>query len=164
MRCFDQGNGNASCSDGTRCDPSADPSCDGNRYFELCDSTTNLRYRFDCSRSSIPNATCRSDASRTGCMPSGPPCGDARCDGDVRVTCLAGQEVRDDCAPLGSTCAIVDGAPTCTPTASDCTADAACSDNAIVMCGSGMMQTIDCSALGLSACVTDAGGDGPLCI
>ncbi len=163
MRCFDNGGGAASCSDGTTCDPGSPPSCDGNRYYLSCDSGTHLRYRLDCTLSSVPDATCRAGASRTGCLPSGPPCAAARCDGDVRVTCLDGQEVRDDCAQVASSCNMAGGAPTCVRLVTQCSGNAACAGNAITSCPSGMSQTIDCSALGLSTCMTDAGGDGPLC-
>jgi len=162
MRCFDLGGGVASCSDGTPC-TQFDPRCDGNRYFEECDDSTHLRYREDCSLSMIPNATCRDGADRVGCMPSGPPCAGARCEGDVRVTCLDGEEVRNDCAQRAMSCAMVDGKPQCVPVTSACDAAAACAGSAITTCLSGMAQTVDCGALGLSTCMTDAGGDGPLC-
>ena len=160
MRCVDRGGGVASCSDGTTCAHS-NPRCDGNRYFEDCDPSTHLGYRLDCSLSMIPDATCRAGAS-TGCLPSGPPCAGARCEGDVRVTCLDGEEVRNDCAERAMSCAVVNGAPTCMPVANDCSSDGACNGDAIVTCAAGMMQTVDCSALGLSTCATDTGGN-PFC-
>lgn len=154
--------GGAECTDGHSCDPKSMPSCDGNRYYDYC-TDAGLRYRLDCTLSGIPDATCRLGGSYSGCVPSGPPCGAARCDGDVRVTCLDRQEVRDDCTQLASHCTLVDGLPTCVPVATECDSSTkdACAGNALSTCVSGMLATIDCSAIGLSTCMQ--GSDGPIC-
>lgn len=163
MHCAER-NGAAGCTDGVGCDPNSPAACDGNRYYQYCNSM-GLRYRLDCARSSIPNATCRIGSNRAGCLPSGPPCASPRCDGDVRVTCLVGQEVRDDCTQLGSTCTMVAGKPACVPVATTCDSNAngACDGNAISLCLQGVVETVDCSAIGLSTCMRNRGGDGPLC-
>ena len=155
-------NGSAACTDGVGCDPKSPPSCDGNRYYEYC-SSIGLRYRVDCARTSIPNATCRIDMYDAGCLPSGPPCAGDRCEGNVRVTCLAGEEVRDDCTQLAATCTLVRRAPTCVPVASACSGSAGCAGSAIRLCAEGIVETIGCSAIGLQSCKRNTGGDSPIC-
>jgi hypothetical protein len=156
-------NGGASCSDGVSCDPRAEmPYCDGNRYYQYCDSTTRLRYRFDCARSTIPNATCRGSK---GCVPSGPPCSANRCDGDVLVSCIVGQEVPLDCSQRASHCVDVMGNPTCVPIATECDDGKnvdACNNDALTTCLDGTLQSIACSAIGLSTCSLTPGLN-PIC-
>ena len=168
MRCA-EANGGASCTNGISCDPNTESAgCDGNRYFDLCDRTTRLRYRLDCARSSLPNATCRSDgqtfAPTIGCLPSGPPCAGDRCEGDVLVSCYGGEERLIDCARLESNCAVVDGKPGCVPVASECsdgTTDQ-CAGTGITTCFEGKLETIDCNAVGATTCVLSPGLE-PIC-
>jgi hypothetical protein len=168
MHCA-EANGSASCTNGIDCDPNAEgASCDGNRYFDVCDRTTRLRYRLDCARWSIPNATCRDDGqtfNRTiGCLPSGAPCAGDRCEGDVLVTCYVGEERRLDCAQLESACAVVDGKPGCVPIANDCSDSTQdqCAGSGITTCFEGSLQKIDCSTVGGTTCVL-APGFEPIC-
>jgi hypothetical protein len=93
MHCA-EANGKAACTDGARCDPkSSSRNCAGNRFVS-CDPATGLQATEDCSRSGIVNANCRVDGSSAGCYPSGRHCSSDRCDGDVAVVCLAGEEGR----------------------------------------------------------------------
>jgi len=166
MRCA-EANGSASCTDGVGCDPKTSSAyCDGNRYFVRCDSDTSLRYRFDCARSPIVNATCRIDTRfASGCLPSGPPCAGDRCDGDELVVCLAGEEARVDCTGRSSHCAVVSGKPACVPVATDCTYSTsdACDGSGITTCVDGLLERIDCSTLGLTTCMPAPGGYAPIC-
>ena len=156
-------NGSASCTDGIHCDPKAEmPYCDGNRYYQFCDSTTELRYRFDCARSTIANTTCRGSK---GCVPSGPPCSANRCDGDILVSCIVGEEVPLDCSQRASHCVDVGGNPTCVPIATECDYGKnvdACTDATLTTCLDGRLQSIDCSAIGLAACALTPGLN-PIC-
>jgi hypothetical protein len=157
-------NGSAACTDGAACDPQLLLShCDGNTYVG-CNSPTNLRFTLDCSRSPIINATCRTETGSSvgGCMPSGPSCQSSvdRCDGDMIVLCVAGEETRVDCAQQAGHCAIVAYHGRCVPIATQCD-DASgdhCSGNTLATCVDGVPQTIDCSSVGLSTCSTSAGG------
>jgi len=160
MRCL-SADGSASCSDGIACDPkSFAPSCDGNRYVELCDDTTHLRYRLDCARSPIPNATCRSGPNiAAACMPSGAPCTANRCDGDVLQSCIAGEEVAIDCAQRAGHCMNVGANPTCVPVAGQCDANDKdqCVDARLESCVDGVVQSVACAELGLAACTLTPG-------
>jgi hypothetical protein len=166
MRCA-EANGSASCTDGVGCAPGT-AYCEGNRYFVSCDPTTHLRSREDCARSPIPHATCRIDASfggRAGCLPSGPPCTRDRCEGDELVVCLAGEEVRTDCAQRASHCSEPQfGTPRC-ETDSDCgkTTDA-CAGSDLTSCVDGITHTIGCDDIGLATCAPAPGGSAPICV
>ena len=166
MRCA-EAHGTAVCTDGVPCTPASQPeACDGNRYYTYCDQTTGLRYRLDCARSSIPDATCRlSSSSASGCLPSGPPCAGDRCEGDVLVSCLAGQEVRVDCTQLDATCGAPNGAPTCVPVASECDASTvdACRGADLTTCVDGELRTIFCDSIGLTSCTTTGDAKIPIC-
>ena len=164
LRCV-AANGGASCSDDVACDPKSPPSCDGNRYFEYCDATTARRYRVDCARSPVADATCRSDGHVVGCWPSGAPCTADRCDGDTLVRCLAGEEAPLDCAQLASTCGDDAGHPACLPIATDCTyatADA-CLGSEVTTCLAGMIERVDCSTLTLRTCTPTVPAQIPIC-
>lgn len=161
MRCF-EANGTARCSDGTSCAPMSGPGhCDGN-VFVLCDRDTSLTWREDCPRSGIINASCRSDGKFAGCFPSGPSCDAAadRCDGDMLVRCLAGEEERTDCSSIGRHCVLQ---PNPAGAVGFCAADVtscsdACTNGTLTSCVDGVAQTIDCSAIGLSTCSTTHDG------
>lgn len=159
-------NGSASCTDGVGCDPSAPPYCDGNRYFVTCDATTHLRSHVDCARDPIVDATCRIDpgfGGPAGCLPSGPPCSRARCDGDELVVCVAGEEVRADCTQLASRC---DAAkPACVPVATECAAGTKdqCSGGDLTTCVDGMARVVDCATIGRSTCTLPPVGSDPIC-
>jgi hypothetical protein len=165
LRCITTDAG-ASCSDDVGCDPKAQPpACDGNRYFQLCDYQTHRRYRVDCARSPVANATCRNNGNgNIGCLPSGPPCNGARCDGDVLIRCIIGQEVPLDCAALASRCDVVSGhGPQCVPLA-DCPTGSidACDGDSLTSCVYGVVGRADCTSIGLSTCVKAPGGQ-PIC-
>ncbi|HEX6836547.1 MAG TPA: hypothetical protein VF334_08230 [Polyangia bacterium] len=167
LRC-EAANGSASCTDGVGCDPSVAAYCDGNRYWVTCDGTTHLRSRVDCARDSIPGATCRIGSGfgdPAGCLPSGPPCSGARCDGDELVVCVAGEEVRADCTQLASRCDASSGKPACVPTASECGDGAKdqCAGGDLTTCVEGMLRAVDCATIGLSACTLPPVGSDPIC-
>ncbi len=163
MRCA-EANGTAVCTDGSSCDPAASPSvCDGNRAV-ACDATTRLQQALDCSRSGVPNATCRYEYTppTPGCRPTGASCNGDRCAGDLAVRCIAGEEFGVDCAQQGSHC-FVDAitAAHCTPTAADCSGDA-CAGDGIAACVGGAVHVVACAGLGLSTCAV-AGPGRPVC-
>ena len=162
-----EANGGASCTNGISCDPQAEPAgCDGNRYFTFCDDTTRLRYRADCTRSPIANATCRAGGDTVGCLPSGPPCTGDRCDGDTWVRCLGGDEVPLDCAELGATCGLVKAAPACVPLASECsdgTTTDACSGDSLTTCVDNQLFAVPCGSIGLATCVPMMTSNIPIC-
>lgn len=161
LRC-QQANGAAACTDGAPCDPTSTPlHCAGNQYVS-CDKTTGLRSTVDCNQSPIPNATCRIGASVAffsnppGCLPSGPPCVQTpRCDGNLLVTCVAGEETRIDCGQLASHCAATgdyEDPITCVSDDTQCDGGASCAGDAIVACVDGAWTAIPCSMLGLTSC------------
>jgi hypothetical protein len=166
MHCVATALGTAVCTDGVACTDPPGQRCDGNRYLTSCDAATHLRYRMDCSRSSIPNATCRYLGPEGACLPSGPPCAGDRCEGDVLVTCLAGEEVRSDCTQHDATCSVVNRAPTCVPVNSECDASMAdaCSGAGITTCFEGELHTIFCDDIGASTCMPAPGGTAPICV
>jgi hypothetical protein len=162
MRCL-AANGNANCSDGTPCTPTPGSGhCDGNT-FVACDGNTKLTWREDCARSGIVNASCRSDSARAGCFPSGPSCSGSadRCDGDVLVQCVVGEEERVDCARVSGRCSLrsdVTGVYGSCVSLATCSASDACGAATLATCVDGIPQSIDCSAIGLSMCAATHDG------
>jgi hypothetical protein len=91
---------------------------------------------------------------RTGCLPSGPSCQsqDNRCDGEVAVACVVGEEERIDCAQIGGRCI----AGNCNVT--DCGIGDACVSGTLTTCVDGVPASIDCAAIGLSMCAMTSDG------
>ncbi len=92
------------------------------------------------------------------------------CDGNISRTCLAGQDIRVDCAALGLSCDSTLGAgstitdpssPCITRGASACTGDDVCpTATTLRSCGRGKAYEVDCKSVGLGACKIDNQGRG----
>ena len=94
---------------------------------------------------------------------------DARpaCEGTVARSCIAGEEIRIDCALLGLACDATQ-ASTADPTAAcvkrgtgACTGTDVCpTSTTLQSCGRGAKYTVDCASVGLGKCLIDTTGNG----
>ncbi|GAC1537717.1 MAG: hypothetical protein NVS3B10_02060 [Polyangiales bacterium] len=89
------------------------------------------------------------------------------CQGAVVRTCIAGQEIRIDCAALGLSCDATQ-ASTADPSAGcvkrgvgACTGTDVCpTSSTLRSCGRGATFTVDCASVGLGKCLIDTAGNG----
>ncbi len=154
--------GRALCTDGCSCTPTTydRPICDGDNVI-YC--TRGIREVTHCP-TWLPGSGCRQDysggwSSRDGCRFHGAPCaGAARCEGDVVVSCNAGEELRIDCTELEARCQ----AAGCVFTATECKeADAdVCDGASLSFCVHGRQRTFPCASIGRSTCTVNTQGEG----
>jgi hypothetical protein len=116
----------------------------------------------DCSAFGL---ICSAGAGEAACASPTAACsGDARrCEGEVAVSCLAGHEVRVDCAAGGlacggsgksvGACTAPAAGPACDPAAA-----ARCEGATIRYCDAGRPRAYLCKSLGFSRCISDANG------
>jgi hypothetical protein len=106
---------------------------------------------------------CTPTKTATTCLEDTPPV----CDGALVRTCLAGEDVRIDCAKLDLPCDVT-GVSTADPTAGcikrgagACTASDICpTPTTLRSCGRGARYDVDCTAAGLGKCAIDNAGHG----
>jgi hypothetical protein len=87
------------------------------------------------------------------------------CDGNVATSCVAGREIRVDCARVGLACSVADKPATFDPaaacgirTAGACTAADACNGDTVKSCGRGALHELNCASVGLGKCALGASG------
>jgi hypothetical protein len=131
-----------SCTGTGTCDGSLAAEC-----FELANHVY-VRSTADCANDAAGNHLCSSvddGKSITTTCHAGACRGD-RCEGGVRIVCLAGVEIRQDCAAKGQTCVTGTSGVFCAEPAL-CGSDA-CEDNEAVFCRDGHVEARqDCSEL-----------------
>ena len=82
-----------------------------------------------------------------------------RCEGDLWVVCMGGQEAATNCAGWGATCRLETGStkPRC---GFPCTSTPeVCASVAVSYCGPAGMTNLDCGSAGFSTCQTQPGAD-----
>ena len=157
------GNGVIDCGVGT-CSP-AGTSCDNN-ILATC-GVDGIARNTDCSKTA---STCVTGIA-PHCRGNGPTCTSPniaqnalRCDGKVLVSCVDGQEARQDCSQFNLGCF-----PTPTGTVSsfvcalgsDCNAandTATCEGNVLHFCNNGKFDTFNCGGNGFTGCDATNGG------
>ena len=83
----------------------------------------------------------------------------ARCEGDLWVVCMGGQEAATNCASRGATCRLDAGStqPSC---GFSCTSTPeVCDSRTVTYCGPAGMTTLDCGSVGFSTCQIQTGAD-----
>ena len=82
-----------------------------------------------------------------------------RCEGDLWVICMGGQEAASDCTRWGATCRL-DANSTQPSCGFPCTSSPeVCASGSVSYCGPAGMTTLDCSSIGFSTCQTQPGAD-----
>ncbi len=158
--------GNCPATDGgTDMAPSCSPngqrimSCDQGKLLSLDCSAFGL----DCVTDAKGRPACTAKSTKA-CDPSMPP----RCDGEAYVGCLAGHEIRVDCAKSRMTCAAGKTGPSVVGGCAvppvegkrTCSADSApsrCIGESVQYCGAGTIRRYECKSFGMTKCV---GGPG----
>jgi hypothetical protein len=82
-----------------------------------------------------------------------------RCEGDLWVVCMGGQEAATDCASWGATCRLDAGAtqPRCGFACAS--TPEVCASGTVSYCGPAGMTTLDCGSVGFSTCQIQTGAD-----
>jgi hypothetical protein len=161
-------NGNTDCGVGTCSGYTT--RCTGN-VLQTCGFTDSIEHDLDCSKN---GSTCEPSGLAPHCRGTGATCsttdvaGALRCDGHFLVSCVDGQEAKEDCsrfnlgcfpAPAGSTLPGQTGF-SCS-LGSDCTSvtgSVTCEGNILHFCNNGKFDTLDCGANGFVGCDATAGG------
>ncbi|HEX4457595.1 MAG TPA: hypothetical protein VIA18_06475 [Polyangia bacterium] len=174
MRQFDCGaagekcitsNGTTDCGTGT-CSPIG-ATCDKD-ILTTCDAN-GIQQTTDCSKI---DSTCVVSAGVAHCRGKGTTCtapsvlvNELRCDGKVLVSCLDGQEARQDCGEFNLGCFPTPAGVTISSfvcaLGSDCNAasdSATCEGNVLHYCNNGRLDTFNCGGHGFTGCDATNGG------
>jgi len=172
---------------GKTCSPedTSTSSCTGVKAFQCATNECMGTSAVDCSATGVDRGidcaafgggACRSFDGGTedgglSCAPgdkatlSCPTSGVPECAGATVYTCIAGKEVRVECARLGLPCDVSEPVGSYDPTAacinrapSACVAPDKCIGTNLQSCGRGLLEEIDCATVGLGTCSVGPAG------
>jgi hypothetical protein len=152
-------NGRAECGYGSCAISIPASHCEG----DVIVGCTGVVTKSDCS---LQDSTCIPGALAANCRGKGAPCqgnGALRCEGQTLVSCVDGQEARDNCTTRNLSCydhANQGNTPACAlgDSCNPLQYSAQCSNLVLKFCNQGKVQTIDCGAYGFNGCSVDMGG------